>query len=227
MEGYLLIDKPKGWTSFDAVAKIRGVIKNETGKKIKVGHTGTLDPEATGLLVLCVGKTYTKKVAELVKHDKTYEAQITFGVTSTTGDADGILSNDSEQKTIERADLEKTLKKFIGVTEQVPPIYSAVKVNGKRAYELARAGKKVELKSRKIRVYDITVQDFSWPTAEIVCKVGSGTYIRVLAEDIGRELDVGAYLSRLRRTSVDKWSVNGAVTPKDITIDIIRKKLLA
>jgi len=230
IEGILLVDKPKGWTSFDVVNKVRGIIAKEQGKKprdIKVGHTGTLDPAATGLLVLCVGKTYTKKVQQMIKHDKTYEAKITFGVTSTTGDSEGELTEDKTRVTIDRKTLKDTLRQFAGVIDQTPPDFSAVKINGKRAYELARAGKKIELKSRKIKIYSIELTQLEWPTANITCKVGSGTYIRVLAKDIGKEMKIGAYLSGLRRTEVDKWSVEDAVDPTTVSFDIIREKLLA
>ncbi len=226
MEGILLVDKPKGWTSFDVVAKIRGLIKQRTGQRIKIGHTGTLDPAATGLLILCVGKKYTKKVQDLIKHDKTYTAEITFGATSTTGDVEGELLEDKKKMVIEQSVLEKVMKDFIGTIKQIPPSYSAVKVNGKRAYELARARKKVEIAPREVTIYDIEINKFNWPVVNITCKVGSGTYIRTLAEDIGKSMGVGAYLSNLRRTDVDKWSVDNAVSPIDISIDIIKEKLL-
>ena len=232
MDGLLLIDKPKGWTSFDVVNYVRSIVARVEGKKprqVKVGHTGTLDPSATGLLVLCVG-SYTKKVPELIKHDKTYEAEVTFGATSSTGDAEGEIEKYEVRSTryeVERQDLEVALKEFVGEVEQVPPKYSALKVNGKKAYELAREGKEVKLKPRRITVHSIELNSYTWPRAHITCSVSSGTYIRVLAEDIGEKLEVGAYLSALRRTVVDSWHVEDAVDPKSLNLDNIRDKLLA
>lgn len=229
MEGILLVDKPKGWTSFDVVNYVRGMVARELGKKpkqVKVGHTGTLDPAATGLLILCIGKKYTSKVPELIRHNKTYLATIKFGASSTTGDEEGVITKDAEPKKIDMATVEETLKKFVGIIDQTPPNYSAIKVDGKRAYELARAGKKVVLKSRKISVHSIKLAEFNWPEIKITCNVGSGTYIRVLAEDIGKEMAVGAYLSDLRRTEVDNWKVVNAVNLKMVDIDTIQEKLL-
>jgi len=230
MDGLLLIDKPKGWTSFDAVNYVRSVAAKVVGKKprnVKVGHIGTLDPAATGLLVLCVGK-YTKKVPDLIRHDKTYEAEITFGYTSNTGDAEGeLVAYGAPGDTPEESAVIATLAKFVGDIEQVPPAFSALKIGGKRAYELARAGKEVKLEPRKIHIYSIDLVSYEWPVLKVTCKVGSGTYIRTLAEDIGSELGVGAYLSGLRRTEIDKWCVDDAVDPKSISIDNITGKLLA
>jgi tRNA pseudouridine55 synthase len=231
LEGLLIVDKPKGWTSFDVVNYIRGIVARELGKKpnnIKVGHTGTLDPVATGLLILCIGRSYTKKVPEMIKHDKTYEAQITFGAVSTTGDSEGEIIKDKSPDRVNRTELVKAIKQFKGVLQQTPPAYSAIKVNGKRAYELAREGKSITLKKRRVQVYSIDLVSFKWPIARIICKVSSGTYIRVLAEEIGKNLGVGAYLSGLRRTNVGIWSLENAINLKDndISIDIIKEKLL-
>lgn len=233
MDGLLLIDKPKGWTSFDAVNYVRSIVARAEGtkpRKVKVGHTGTLDPMATGLLVLCIGR-YTKKVSELITHDKTYEAQIMFGARSTTGDAEGeldvVIAYTTQNNGPTKKQLEHALMLFTGEIDQVPHKFSAIKVGGTRAYELARAGKEVKLQSRKVTVYSIDVLDYSWPVAHIRCKVSSGTYIRVLAEDIGAKLGVGAYLKGLRRTEVDVWNVQDAIDPKSITIDNIENLLLA
>lgn len=229
MEGLLLVDKPKGWSSFDVVNYVRRIVADSEGKKprnVKVGHTGTFDPAATGLLVLCVGK-YTKKVPELIKHDKTYEAELTFGATSSTGDAEGLIKQRTKSSEQKREQLEKVLRSFVGEQEQTPPAYSALKINGKRAYELARAGKEVKLQPRKIIIHSIELLEYKWPVAVIECSVSSGTYIRVLAEDIGEALGVGAYLSGLRRTQVDRWSVNDAVDPKSLTAETIKERMLA
>jgi len=229
MEGILLVDKPIDWTSFDVVNRVRGVIARDLSKKprsIKVGHTGTLDPAATGLLVICIGKSYTKKVPEMIIHDKTYEAEIYFGAHSTTGDAEGDITKDEGARKFDKTEIEEVLKSFLGVSQQTPPQHSAVKVGGKRAYELARKGQISEIKPRDITIYTLDLAEYSWPRAKVKCRVGSGTYIRVLAEDIGKKLSVGAYLSALRRTSIDEWLVEKAVSPIDINIDIIKEKLL-
>ena len=228
MEGLLLVDKPKGWTSFDVVNYVRRIVAEMEGKKprnVKVGHTGTLDPAATGLLVVCIGK-YTKRVPELIRHDKTYIADLKFGFTSTTGDGEGEIEQRAESKEQGREAVENVLQQFVGEIEQTPPAFSALKINGKRAYELAREGKAVELKPRKAMVHSIELLTFKWPHVQIKCSVGSGTYIRTLAEDIGDSLGVGAYLTDLRRTHVQPWSVENAITPKDISAESIQSRLL-
>lgn len=225
MNGILLIDKPSGWTSFDVVAKVRGIVKKETGlKKPKVGHTGTLDPLATGLLVLLIGD-YTKKATELSKLDKTYEVTMWLGKTSTTGDEEGEKTAVSDRVPIYE-EIEDALKQFTGEIEQVPPAFSAVKINGQRAYKLARQGKEVKLEPRKITVYEIKpghkldnksaqgrTLDRGWyeyPEVKFTSSVSSGTYIRSLVEDIGKELGTGAYMSALRRTEVGDFKIEHA-----------------
>jgi tRNA pseudouridine55 synthase len=208
MDGLLLVDKPAGWTSFDVVAKLRGLIRAETGQKIKIGHTGTLDPMATGLLVLVLG-SYTKRAGEFSKLDKTYEAELTLGRVSTTGDGEGELTQKStHQPTLE--EIQKVLNKFVGEINQVPPAFSAIKVGGQRAYKLARAGKKVVIEPRQVKIYSITNLKYDYPKLRFVTEVSSGTYIRTLAEDIGQKLSTGAYLSDLRRTEVGKFDVKDA-----------------
>lgn len=229
VNGLLLIDKPKGWTSFDAVNYVRGIIARSQGKKplqVKVGHTGTLDPAATGLLVLCIGSA-TKRAMGLTKSDKTYEAEITFGATSTTGDAEGVITpHDLGGGLPSREKLLAALVEFEGEIEQIPPAYSAIKVNGKKAYELARAGKPVDLRSRQVTVHELQMQSYEWPVARVRCRVSSGTYIRTLAEDVGACLGVGAYLTNLRRTEVAQWSVEDALHPEQLTIEVIRDNIL-
>ncbi len=230
MEGLLLVDKPKGWTSFDVVNYVRRIVATVEGKKprnVKVGHIGTLDPAATGLLVLCVGK-YTKKVPELIKQDKTYEAELMCGATSTTGDAEGVIAPYGDTLTAPSEEaLRAALEGFVGEIQQTPPQYSAIKVNGKRAYELARDGKVADIKPRTVVVHSIVLDSYKWPVVRLRCSVGSGTYIRTLAEDIGAALGVGAYLTGLRRTEVGHWNVADAVDPKSISIDNVADKLLA
>lgn len=212
MDGLLLIDKPSGWTSFDVVAKIRGVIKHETGlKKPKVGHTGTLDPLATGLLVLTLGG-YCKRAGEFSKLDKTYQVSVRLGLTSSTGDEEGEKTPVSDLVP-SHEDIEDVLKQFIGEIEQIPPAYSAVKVDGQRAYKLARAGKDVVLEPRRVRIYEIEDISYAYPEISFTVRVSSGTYIRSLAEDIGAALGTGAYMSALRRTSVGTFGVQDAIQP--------------
>lgn len=228
MNGILLVDKPVDWTSFDVVNYVRRMIASIEGKKpkhVKVGHTGTLDPAATGLLVLCVGK-YTKKVPELIKMDKTYEVELTLGKTSTTGDREGDLTEISiNVPGIEQ--INQAVEKFIGEIEQIPPAYSAIKINGRRAYELARAGEKVVMAPRKVTIYSIKNIDYSYPKVTFTSRVGSGTYIRSLAEDIGRELGVGAYMSDLRRTSIGDATISQAYSVSDINEEVLQKTLAA
>lgn len=212
-----MVDKPAGWTSHDVVAKVRNSLKKQVGQKVKVGHTGTLDPLATGLMVLVVGG-YTKRASEYSKLDKTYEATIKLGEVSTTGDAEGektLVSNKKPSKT----EIEKVLKSFIGQINQTPPVYSAVKIDGKRAYKLAREGKKVELEQRKVTIYDISKISYNYPFISFMVRVSSGTYIRSLSEDIGKKLGTGAYLTGLKRTSVGKFSIGKATPPAEVSID--------
>ncbi len=215
MDGILLVDKPSGWSSFDVVAKVRTIIRRETGvKKPKVGHTGTLDPLATGLLVLVVGK-YTKRVPELSKADKTYEVTMKLGETSTTGDEEGGKTSVSSAQP-SKEDAMRALQAFVGDIEQIPPAYSAIKVNGQRAYKLARAGKEVKLEPRKVTIYGITNIEYAYPVVKFTAKVSSGTYIRTLVEDIGKSLGTGAYMSGLCRTQVGMYELSDPKTVYDI-----------
>ncbi len=223
LQGILLIDKPKDWTSFDVVAKVRGVIKRETGEKIKVGHTGTLDPEATGLLVLAIGKE-TKNIQYMMKLDKIYEAELTLGKTSSTDDAVGEITDVSDkQPALDQ--IEVTLEKFIGEIKQTPPQFSAIKIDGKRAYKSAREGKEVKMEPRTVIIRSINDVKYDYPLLSFVTDVGSGTYIRALARDIGDDLGTGAYLSKLRRLTVGAFSVQDALSMEDVNIESIRTSL--
>lgn len=227
MQGILLIDKPEGWTSFDVVNYVRKFVARIEGKKprnIKVGHTGTLDPAATGLLVLCVGK-FTKKVPELIKRDKTYEVEVTLGKKSSTGDKEGELTLISEDEP--KIDtVKEVLNTFVGEIEQIPPVYSAIKIDGKRAYDLARQGKKIEMKPRKVQICSISEVEYTYPVIDFVTEVSSGTYIRTLAEDIGEKLKTGAYMSNLRRTRVGEYDIGDALKIDELT-EVKLQKLLA
>lgn len=227
MQGLLLIDKPKEWTSFDVVNFVRKIVAAAEGKKpknTKVGHTGTLDPLATGLLILVVGKEYTRRADEFSKMDKTYEVTMKLGQTSTTGDEEGEKTVVSDTIPPKKAILE-ALEQFSGHLMQTPPQFSALKVNGQRAYDLARAGKVVELKPRPVTVYSNELTSYEYPFVTFTSQVSSGTYVRSLVEDIGTALTTGAYMSDLRRTIVGERNVTDAVSVKDLNQEIIEKAL--
>lgn len=216
-DGILLIDKPADMTSFGVVARVRRVLSNEQGKKVKVGHTGTLDPFATGLMILVIGKE-CKNAGKYSKLDKTYEATIRLGQISTTGDPEGEISKVSD--TIPTLDeIKAVLAKFTGQISQTPPIYSAIKIDGQRAYKMARRGEAVEIPERQITIYSLDLIDYQYPEVRIKTHVSSGTYIRSLAEDIGKALGTGAYCTQLRRTSIDKWSVDDSESLSDFGVN--------
>ena len=206
----ILIDKPAEMTSFGVVARLRRVLSSEAGKKVKVGHTGTLDPFATGLMIIVTGKE-CKNAGHYTKLDKTYEATIRLGESSTTGDPEGdITPFDGPRPS--REEIEAVLTKFRGDIEQRPPIFSAIKINGKRAYKLARDGQEVEIPVRKITVYSLETLDYTYPELRIRTHVSSGTYIRSLAVDIGEALGSSAYCKALRRLTVGQYSIDNAKT---------------
>jgi tRNA pseudouridine55 synthase len=221
MQGLLLIDKPEGWTSFDAVNYVRRIVAQAEGRKprqVKVGHAGTLDPFATGLLILLIGKEYTRRAAEFSKLDKTYEVTMRLGATSSTGDPEGQVTPRPVSGTAptEKALLE-ALERFKGPIRQVPPAYSAVKVGGQRAYKLARAGKEVKIEARTVTIGRLELAGYEYPEARLTADVSSGTYIRSLVEDIGKALDTGAYTSALRRTRIGEFYLaKDTPAPKDI-----------
>lgn len=210
----ILIDKPAGISSFSVVARIRGALKAQFGHKVKVGHTGTLDPFATGLLILLSGKM-TKKSAEFLKLDKVYEATAKLGFVSSTGDTEGEIRPYLVPGRPELNKIESLLQEFIGEIEQKPPKFSAIKINGQRAYKLARKGADFEVPSRKVTVYKIKILDYKYPILKIRCLVSSGTYIRSLVEDIGKALGTGAYCTELRRLKVGKFDVKDAKSLED------------
>ncbi len=200
------IDKPLGWTSFDAVKRLRGAIQKRLGlKKFKVGHAGTLDPLASGILLVCTGRA-TRSIERLQAGVKEYVATLQLGATTPSFDLETEIDQRRPYEHITRADVESCLERFRGDIMQTPPAFSAVKVDGKRAYSMARAGKEVELKPKLLRIDEIELLDFSTPllTLRIVCS--KGTYIRALARDIGEALGCGAHLTALRRTRVGDYS---------------------
>lgn len=259
----LLIDKPEGWTSFDVVAKIRGKIRADylkggikpTKRQLRVGHAGTLDPFATGLLVILLGDA-CKRAGEFLKLDKTYEFTAKLGETSTTGDPEGEIleysrwkmedgssqmakskkqngtkttssaaadpvDNAERSETAEpysnshvptSSEVERVLEQFIGEITQTPPAFSAIKINGQRAYKLAREGKEVRIPPRQVTISRLELVGYNYPYLKCVCDVSSGTYIRTLVEDIGKGLKTGAYCSQLRRTRIGKFDLFEAVS---------------
>lgn len=216
-EGEILsFNKPYEWTSFNVVACVRNLLRRRLKtKKIKVGHAGTLDPLATGVLLVCTGKA-TKRIEELQSHTKEYIATLKLGATTPSFDKETEEDAVYPTEHITRELLDETLKKFLGSIEQVPPTYSAVKVNGKRAYEFARTGRDVELKAKTLVIDEIEVMSCNLPS-EVVIRVvcSKGTYIRALARDIGQALGSGAYLTDLMRTRIGDYRLADCMDIKD------------
>jgi len=207
-----LIDKPLHWTSFQVVNKLRWVIKQHFGiKNIKVGHAGTLDPLATGLLILCTGR-FTKKIETYQAQHKEYTGTITLGSTTPSYDLETQIDKTFPTEHITTSMIQETTKKFIGEIDQVPPIFSAIKKEGKRLYELARQGKTTEIKSRKITISEFEILALDFPNIHFRVACSKGTYIRSLAYDFGKALNSGSHLSALRRTKIGDFQVDHAVT---------------
>lgn len=216
MDEILLIDKPAGMTSFGVVARLRRVLSKQEGKKVKVGHTGTLDPFATGLMIIVTGRM-CRRAMEFTKLDKWYEAEIILGAESTTGDPEGEISRISDKKP-DKGEIKQVLQKFTGKIEQIPPAFSAVKVNGRRAYQLARAGKEVDIPKRIVTIYALELIGYDYPVLKLRTHVSSGTYVRSLAADIGKELKTGAYCQNLRRIKIADYDVKNARVLADFGI---------
>ena len=216
MDDIVLIDKPTGMTSFGVVARVRRVLTEQAGRKVKVGHTGTLDPFATGLMILVTGKK-CREAEHYTKLDKWYEAQIVLGQTSSTGDPEGELTAVSDRRPTE-AEIGAVLERFTGEIQQVPPVFSAIKIDGQRAYKLARQGKEVNMPSRNVTIYSLKLISYEYPHVNIRTHVSSGTYIRTLAQDIGEALGTGAYCRELRRTKIAKYDIADAKTLADLGI---------
>lgn len=205
-----LIDKPLDWTSFDVVNKIRwNIRKTYDLKKIKVGHAGTLDPKATGLLIICTGK-FTKKIESIQAESKVYTGKIKLGASTPTYDTESEENHFYSTEHITEELIRQTVQKFIGEIDQLPPIHSALKVEGKRMYELARAGVEVTVKPRRITIYDFKITKIEMPFVSFEVHCSKGTYIRSLAYDFGKALESGGYLSALRRTKIGEFSVEDA-----------------
>ena len=210
----LLIDKPAGWSSFQAVNSIKWAIRKKFNlKKIKVGHAGTLDPLATGLLLICTGK-YTKKIQELQGQLKEYTGTITLGATRPSYDLETEIDATFPIDHITTDHIKKATKRFLGEIEQQPPIFSALKKDGKRLYEYAREGTHVELPSRTIEIFRFDITSVEMPNIQFRVVCSKGTYIRSLAHDFGKALSSGGYLSALRRTKIGDYNVDNALEPK-------------
>lgn len=213
LEGEILyIDKPLHWTSFDAVKRVRSIMSRRLKiKKIKVGHAGTLDPLATGVMIVCTGKA-TKRIDELQAHTKEYEATIALGATTPSYDLETEIDATYPTEHITREMVEEVLKKFTGRIEQVPPAFSACKIDGKRAYKMARKGKEVELKAKILVIDEIELLEYSQQSIVVRVVCSKGTYIRALARDIGAALNSGGHLTALRRTRVGDVKVEECLT---------------
>ncbi len=206
----ILVDKPQGWSSFDVVNKIRWKLRDITSnRKIKVGHAGTLDPLATGLLIVCTGKA-TKTIESMQNDDKVYEATFRLGATRPSFDMETEINNTFDLANINEDKIKKVLSSMEGEMSQTPPIYSAIQVNGKRAYEYARKGKEVELKSRQIFISKIELLKIELPDVTVKVHCSKGTYIRSLADEFGKRLDNGAFLYYLRRIQSGEFSIENA-----------------
>lgn len=217
----LLVDKPLGWTSFDVVNKIRFALKKKLGlKKFKVGHAGTLDPMATGLLIICTGK-YTKLLTDLTGLSKTYTGTIFLGATTASFDAETPVNQTFSTDHITPALIEEKRTQFIGKIEQMPPQFSALKVGGKPAYVYAREGTEVVIRSREIEIYDFKITRLELPELDFEVACSKGTYIRSLANDFGKALGSGGYLKALRRTKTGDFSIENAWQVEELTAAII------
>jgi len=217
----LLIDKPLTWSSFQAVNKLKYILKRkyDLPKKFKIGHAGTLDPLASGLLIICTGK-FTKKISEIQAQEKEYTGTIFLGATTPSYDLETEVDATFPTEHITKELILATTKKFIGEIDQKPPVFSAIKKDGKRLYEYARAGEELEIQSRKTTVYEFEITRIQLPEVDFRVKCSKGTYIRSLAYDFGLALQSGGHLAALRRTKIGHYSVENAVTPEDFEKEI-------
>jgi tRNA pseudouridine55 synthase len=217
----LLIDKPAGWTSFDVVNKIRYMIKHHLGiKKIKVGHAGTLDPLATGLLIVCTGKA-TKQISEFTGLDKEYTGTFYLGATTPSYDRETAIDQTYNIDHISANLIHDTAKKFLGTIEQIPPAFSAVRIDGTRAYKKARKQEDVKLSLRHVDIYEFEITRTGVPETSFRVLCSKGTYIRSLAYDFGKSLNSGAYLYSLCRTSIGNFSLEDAISMQDLEKEMI------
>ncbi|MBO4391368.1 MAG: tRNA pseudouridine(55) synthase TruB [Lachnospiraceae bacterium] len=214
MDGILIINKPKGFTSHDVVAKLRGILRTK-----KIGHTGTLDPDATGVLPVCVGKA-TRLCEVLADHDKCYRARIRLGISTDTEDLSGTvlseISSEEVKRRVAEEDFRKAVEALTGDLMQIPPMYSAIKIGGKKLYEYARAGVEIEREARPVTVYSVEILEWNCPEAELLISCSKGTYIRSFCRDLGDSLGVGGALAALERTKVDRFSLEDALTLEEV-----------
>lgn len=212
---FVIVDKPLRWTSFDIVNKFRYILSRKLGvKRIKVGHAGTLDPLATGVVVICTGK-HTKLIEQTMGLRKTYEATIRLGATTPSYDLETEIDATYPMEGVDRERIEAALETFVGEIDQVPPLFSAVRIDGKRAYEHARKGDDVALPPKRVVVYSIEVLECDLPDVRVRIECGRGTYIRSLARDLGEKLGCGGHLTQLRRTRVGSYDVRDAIGVED------------
>jgi len=216
--GAILVNKDLGWTSFDVVAKIRNLLQIK-----KVGHAGTLDPLASGLLILCLGP-FTKRIVEFQDLKKTYIAKIRIGATTKTADSEMDEENITDISDLTNDKIIQVCENFVGDISQIPPMFSAKKVKGKRLYKMARMGMDIELEPSLVKIYSLTVRSIELPFVEIEVECSKGTYIRALARDIGEELGKGAYLAALERTAIGDYNVNTALSVQEINKIIVESK---
>jgi tRNA pseudouridine55 synthase len=212
----LLIDKPLTWSSFQAVNKLKYILKRkyDLPKKFKIGHAGTLDPLATGLLIICTGK-FTKKITEIQAQTKEYTGTITVGATTPSYDLETQIDATFPISHITEELIIATTKQFLGEINQKPPVFSAIKKEGKRLYEHARAGEEVEIEARKTSIYEFEITKINLPKISFRVQCSKGTYIRSLAFDFGKALNSGAYLSELRRTKIGDYAVVNGINPEE------------
>jgi tRNA pseudouridine55 synthase len=212
----ILIDKPLAWSSFQAVNKLKYILKRkyDLPKKFKIGHAGTLDPLATGLLIICTGK-FTKKITEIQAQEKEYTGTIFVGATTPSYDLETKIDATFPTEHITETLILETTKQFIGEIDQKPPVFSAIKKDGKRLYEHARAGEEVEIQSRKTTIYEFEITKIALPEIDFRVKCSKGTYIRSLAYDFGLALQSGGHLTALRRTKIGDYSVENGISPED------------
>lgn len=224
MDGIIIIDKEKGYTSHDIIAILRKVLNIK-----KIGHIGTLDPNATGVLPILIGQA-TKVSKYLIEHDKTYISKIAFGEERDTGDIEGkvIETKDTSKLNLQKENIEEVLNMFLGKQKQIPPMYSAIKVNGKKLYEYARENKEVEVQKRDIEIYSIKLLDIGKDEITFEVKCSKGTYIRTLCEDIAEKLGTVGYMKDLRRVEIDKFNIQNGIKIGDIkeNIELARANLI-
>ena len=221
MDGVIIINKPKGYTSHDVV----NIVRKQLNMK-KVGHTGTLDPNATGVLPILVGQA-TKISKYLIEHKKTYIATIELGEKRDTGDSEGnIIESDSNIKEFDISIIKQVLQSFLGKQKQIPPMYSAIKVNGKKLYEYARSGQEVEVEPREIEIYRIELIEYINNRIEFEVECSKGTYIRTLCENIAEKLGTIGYMKELQRTSVDKFKIKESINLEELSKDEAQKRII-